>query len=118
MAAEGQQSEAELIIVEVDQLHTANQWRECYDYVRRYGDSSEDVELLWRVVRSHYYVGKHLARDREEKDTVAKAGLEVNQRALKLHDNHFALQKVNMIIIMCIIILIAALWSCSGLAFS
>lgn len=97
MAAEEQQGGA-AIIVEVDQLHSTNQWRECYEYVRRFADSSEDAELLWRIVRSYYYVGKHMARDRDERDTVAKNGLEINQRALRLHDSHFALQKVSEII--------------------
>lgn len=80
---------------EVDRLQRSNQWREAYDYVKEYGETATDPELLWRVIRACYYVGKHLSRDKQESQAIATKGLEVSDRALKIDNNHFNLHRVS-----------------------
>lgn len=81
------------ITAEADNLHTSNRWRECYDYLKSYADST-DVELLWRLIRAYYFVGKHLARSKEEAKEIATKGQEIADRALGINDNHFNVHRV------------------------
>lgn len=82
------------VIAEVDRLQLSNKWREAYDYIKPYADAATDPELMWRIIRAYYRVGKHLARDKQEKDEVAKKASEVSERAIKINQNSFDVQKV------------------------
>ena len=84
------------IIAEADRLQSSNKWRDAYEYLKPYSDTTEDPELLWRLLRSYYRIGKHLARDHQERDAVAEKGLEILKRALDKDSNHFNIQKVNL----------------------
>ena len=82
------------ITAEADKLHSSNQWRECYDYLKGHADGTEDVELLWRLIRAYYFVGKYLAKSTEEAKEIATKGQEISDRALKINENHFNVQRV------------------------
>lgn len=84
------------IVAEADKLQSSNKWRDAYEYLKPYSDTAEDPELLWRLLRSCYRIGKYLARDKQERDAVAEKGLEIMERALAKDSNHFNIQKVNL----------------------
>lgn len=81
---------------EVDRLEEENLWREAYDYVRPYADTTEDLDLMWRLIRAYYRVGKYLPRDKQESLEVAKKGMEISDRALRIDENHFNVHRVSI----------------------
>ena len=85
------------IVKEADRLQTSNKWREAYDYLRPHAAEAVDPEVLWRLLRSYYRIGKYLARDKQERDQVAEDGLQLYERALKRDENHFNVQKVSVL---------------------
>lgn len=109
--------EAADIIAESDRLQNSNKWRDAYEYLKPYSDTTEDPELLWRLIRSYYRIGKHLARDKQEKAAVADKGLEISERALAKDSNHFNIQKVNLASVF-LVVLSQVVCGCSGQEFS
>lgn len=82
------------IAAEADRLHYGGGWRDAYEYLKPHCDSSTDPEVLWRLLRSFYRVGKFLAKDQQEIEYLAQKGHDIMERALKLHENNFHIQKV------------------------
>lgn len=78
----------------VDELERSNRWRESYEMLKPHAADTRDPELMWRVLRANYRVGKYLAKDKQERDVVAQEGLQVSQRALQIAADHFNVQKV------------------------
>ncbi len=81
------------IIARADELNKANQWKEEYEYVCAYFQEVRDVELIWRIIRAYYRVGKHhLVKDVAE---VARSGMGLYERALEINENNCNIQKVS-----------------------
>ena len=89
-------SNAELV-AEADRLNRSGEWREAYEYLKPHCDDSTDPEVLWRLLRAFYRVGKFLAKDKQEKEYIMQKGVEIMESALKLHENDFNVQKVSSI---------------------
>jgi len=83
------------IAAEADKLEKENRWREAYNYLKEYVDSAEDPELVWRIIRAYYRVGKYLARDKQEREEVARKGEELFARALAINDKNHRLHQVS-----------------------
>lgn len=82
------------IIARVDELHKDNKWREVYEYVKEYADEASDPDLLWRILRAYYRVGKHLAKDKQEQTDIAAKAESLSEKALKLCPDNFHFHKV------------------------
>lgn len=82
------------VTAEADRLQRNSQWREAYEYLKPYTEEARDPELLWRLIRSYYRVGKHLARNKKESEDAAKIGMELSERGLAIDDKNFELLKV------------------------
>ena len=76
-----------------DELQRGDKWREAYDILKDYGDT-DDVELLWRLIRSYYRVGKFLAQSTAERDEMALKGNAAVEKAASKYPNHFEVRKV------------------------
>ena len=72
------------VVAEADRLQCSNRWREACDYLELHSEKSTEPEILWRQIRSYYFIGKHLARDQKEKEHAAEKGLEMSERALMI----------------------------------
>lgn len=70
------------IVAEADRLQYSNRWREACDYLELYSEKTTEPEILWRLIRSYYFTGKHLAKEQKEKEHAAEKGLEMSERAL------------------------------------
>ena len=79
----------------LDECYKTNKWREGYDRIKEYEDKATDPELLWRMIRSYYQVGKYMPRDKNEAEFLATKGLEISDRALKINGNHFNIRRVS-----------------------
>ena len=82
-----------------DKLYETNKWKEDYEVLKSYADT-EDSELLWRLIRSHYRVGKYLTKNKQIKDEIARIGEEIVERATRMHPNNFFIRKVKPIFIL------------------
>ena len=85
------------IVAEADRLHESNKWREAYEYLKPHCDETTDPEVLWRLLRAFYRVGKHLTQNKQETEYIMQKGLEIMERSLKLHEKDFNIQKVNFV---------------------
>ncbi len=87
------------IVAEADRLHYSNQWRDAYEYLKPHCDELTDPEILWRLLRAYYRVGKHLAKNKEEKDYISQKGLQILERAVSDNENDFNVQKVRFVMV-------------------
>ena len=51
------EDQLEKIVAEADRLYDSNRWREALEYLEQYA-SSTDVQVLWRLARLCYKVGR------------------------------------------------------------
>ena len=77
----------------VDQLYEDNEWRKTLEYLQQFSDT-EDPELLWRLIRVNYRLGKQGTSDQREAKKFAEAALQHSEKALALHANDFQCIKV------------------------
>jgi len=76
-----------------DELQHADKWREAYDVLKEF-ESTDDAELLWRLIRSYYRVGKFLAADVAEKNEMANKGTAAVEKAVRMFPDDFQVRKV------------------------
>lgn len=76
-----------------DKLYADNKWHEALEYLEQHADT-ENPDLLWRLMRINYRVGKHMTADRKVAEQIAAHAMELSERALKINDKHFLCQKV------------------------
>ena len=81
------------IVQHADKLYEDRKWHEALEYLEQYGET-EELDLLWRLMRINYRVGKHITPDRKAAERMAARGMELSERALKISDKHFLCQKV------------------------
>lgn len=93
------------IKAKADELQRTNKWKEAYEYLEPYADEATDPEVLWRVIRSFYRMGKYLARNNEERDQIARKAQQVSERALQQHENNYNVQKVSRVFSLSIIVM-------------
>lgn len=86
------------IICQADQLYDSNQWKEALAYLEQYADSS-DVEVLWRLARLCYKVGKYHSSGPEQSQKLSVRGMTYAERALAADAYNFAAQKWTGILI-------------------
>lgn len=82
------------IVQHADKLYEERKWHEALEYLEQYADTKE-LDLLWRLMRINYRVGKHITADRRAAERMAARGMELSERALKISDKHFLCQKVH-----------------------
>lgn len=85
------------IVQHADKLYEERKWHEALEYLEQYADTKE-LDLLWRLMRINYRVGKHITADRRAAERMAARGMELSERALKISDKHFLCQKVHGIL--------------------
>lgn len=85
------------IVQHADKLYEERKWHEALEYLEQYADAKE-LDLLWRLMRINYRVGKHITADRRAAERMAARGMELSERALKISDKHFLCQKVHGIL--------------------
>ena len=90
--------DAAAIKAKADELQKTNKWREAYEYLEPYADEATDPEVLWRVSRSFYRMGKFLARNNEERDQIARKAQLISERALQLDEKNYNVQKVSRVL--------------------
>lgn len=76
-----------------DELYNQQKFREAADLLEPLSAESEDVELIWRVMRLYYRLGK-AASDKAEGDAYALKAYELSAKGLKINENTFGIQKV------------------------
>ena len=85
------------IVQHADKLYEDRKWHEALEYLEQYGET-EELDLLWRLMRINYRVGKHITPDRKAAERMAARGMELSERALKISDKHFLCQKVRTVV--------------------
>ena len=85
-------TDVESICKHADQLFTDNKWREALDYLQQFSDT-EDSELLWRLIRMNYRIGKK-SSNRIEAKKFAEIATKLSEKAMALHENDFQCIKV------------------------
>ena len=80
-------------IAEADRLYGEQKYREALDLLEAQAAESEDVELLWRVMRLYFRLGK-ASKDKAEANSFAEKAYNVSERGLKVNENNFGIQKV------------------------
>jgi protein-disulfide isomerase-like protein with CxxC motif len=88
------EQEVAALCAEADKLERASKWREAYDMLKPHAGGARDPELLWRIVRAYYRMGKYLTKDKHERDLIAEEGMALSERALQIDPNNFNVQKV------------------------
>ena len=86
--------DVQAIVQHADKLYEERKWHEALEYLEQYADTKE-LDLLWRLMRINYRVGKHITADRKVAERMAARGMELSERALKISDKHFLCQKVH-----------------------
>ena len=76
-----------------DELYDQQKFREAADLLEPLVAESEDVELIWRVMRLYFRLGK-ATKDKAEGDALALKAYELSTRGLKINENMFGIQKV------------------------
>lgn len=85
------------IMQRADKLFEDRKWHEALEYLEQYGET-EELDLLWRLMRINYRVGKHITPDLKAAERMAARGMELSERALKISDKHFLCQKVRTVV--------------------
>ena len=81
------------VIERADDLFSQEKWRDMLELLLPYTET-EDVELLWRVVRAHQLVGKRSPRNRQETEQLLQKAMEMMERGIQLNETHFQMHKV------------------------
>ena len=76
-----------------DELYNHQKFREAADLLEPLLAESEDVELIWRVMRLYFRLGK-AAKDKAEGDAFALKAYELSKKGLEINENVFGIQKV------------------------
>ena len=76
-----------------DELYGQLKYKEALDLLEPHSAECEDVDLLWRVMRLYYRLGK-VATDKSEIDSLAKKAYDISEMGLKINENVFGIQKV------------------------
>lgn len=84
------------ICAKADELQHDDKWREAYDVLKEFKDS-EDAEIMWRLIRSYYRVGKFLTAGKAEKMCMAETGNATVERAVSKYPDHFEVRKVSLL---------------------
>ena len=79
-------AQADSVLERSDSLFKERKLTESFDLLAPYADgSSDDPELLWRVVRMYFHKCKEAqSRDKKEAEQLAKKGFEISKKALTL----------------------------------
>lgn len=85
---------------EADELQANNKWEEAYKLLKPYADEEkdDDAELLWRVIRAFYWMGRYNIKNSQEKQAVARRVQGISDRAVKAHGDHFQIMKVRKVV--------------------
>lgn len=86
-------ADAEQLMVQVDQLYGEQKYKEALDLLEPQVGESQDVELLWRVMRLYFRLGK-ASPDKSQADALAEKAYHLSERGLKINENVFGIQKV------------------------
>ena len=81
------------VMQKADELYNHQRFREAMDLLEPISLESEDVELLWRVMRLYFRLGK-AAKDKTEADALAGKAYRLSEKGLKINKNVFGIQKV------------------------
>ena len=81
-----------------DQLYRNRNWKELLDYLQSTSGSTNDPDLLWRLVRCAYRLGKQTfqAGDPKEAERIVDMAMEHAQKGLAQHERHYYLHKVSL----------------------
>ena len=83
------------LLQQADELYRQQKYREALDLLEPESAESEDAELLWRVMRLYFRLGKDAKDDEAKAGELAKKAYETSERGLKVKENSFGIQKVN-----------------------
>ena len=86
-------ADVQKLMQKADELYSQQQFREAMDLLEPFSLESEDVELLWRVMRLCFRLGK-AAKDKSEANALAEKAYRLSERGLKINENVFGIQKV------------------------
>lgn len=81
------------LLQQADELYSQQKYREALELLEPECAESEDTNLLWRVMRLYYRLGK-AADDETTAGEFAKKAYEISERGLKINENSFGIQKV------------------------
>ena len=82
------------LLQQADELYRQQKYREALDLLEPEAAESEDTELLWRVMRLYFRLGKEAKDDEAKAGELAKKAYETSERGLKVNENSFGIQKV------------------------
>lgn len=98
--ATSRMSDLAVYLKSVDEQYKAGQWRENLEnldsYVESHKEALEEPEILWRIVRIYYKIGKYLPRDQKESEELSRKGYEYSEKSLKIDDKNFSCRKVQL----------------------
>lgn len=80
------------VLARADQLYKENKMPEALSYLRQF-DTQEEAELLWRLARLCYKVGKYHSASYGEAEQLGEAGLRYAERAVAAEGDNFACHK-------------------------
>ena len=78
---------------EADRLYNHQKYKEALELLEARAAESEDVELIWRVMRLYFRLGK-ASKNKAEADGFAEKAYALSERGLKVNENNFGIQKV------------------------
>ena len=97
---EEEQARTRDAIRQADDLYEQNKMVEALRLLERYGEegssnrsSRSNAEVLWRLARLCYKVGKYGTQDRAEAEQLSRAGMGFAERAVQCGDDNFACHK-------------------------
>lgn len=82
------------VIKQADELENQSKWEAELELLKPFEDKTEDVELLWRLIRVYNWVGAYHSKDKPVKKERAKKVQEISDRAMKADNNHFDVLRV------------------------
>ena len=85
------------LLQQADELYSQGKYEEALNLLEPQSAESEDTELLWRLLRIYYRLGKGAKDDKTRAETLAKKAYDLSQRGLKINENSFGIQKVKLI---------------------
>ena len=83
------------LLEQADELYGQQKYGEALELLEPGSVESEDAELLWRLMRLYYRLGKEAGKgDQTKAGELAKKAYETSERGLKVNDKSFGIQKV------------------------
>ena len=83
------------LLRQADELYSQQKYREAIELLEaESAGQSEEADLLWRVMRLYYRLGKEAKDDQTKAGEFAKKAYETSERGLKVNENSFGIQKV------------------------